>query len=198
MINDWSGNKYSVHTCNGNRNYATIERESNDYYATDPIAAIELIKLEPDLQNVWECACGEGHIAKVFSSEGKLGYASDLVNRGYGSHNIDFLSNNPFYWEGDIVTNPPYKFALEFVQKALDIIPIGRKVCMFLKLTFLEGKVRKTFFKQNPPKVVYVSSSRIKCAKNGEFLAVSSSAVAYAWFVWEKGYTGIPIIKWFN
>lgn len=24
------------------------------------------------------------------------------------------------------------------------------------------------------------------------------NAIAYAWYVWEKGFTGDPIIKWFN
>jgi hypothetical protein len=74
----------------------------------------------------------------------------------------------------------------------------GRKVAMFLKLQFLEGKSRKQFFLHNPPKVVYVSSSRLICAMNGEFSKYPSSAVAYAWFVWEKGFQGDPIIKWIN
>lgn len=74
----------------------------------------------------------------------------------------------------------------------------GRKVAMFLKLQFLEGKSRKQFFLENPPKAIYVSSSRLICAINGEFDKISSSAVAYAWFVWEKGFTGDPIIKWIN
>ena len=37
---------------------------------------------------------------------------------------------------------------------------------MFLKVQFLEGKRRKEFFKKFPPKVVYVFSERIMCAKN--------------------------------
>lgn len=67
---------------------------------------------------------------------------------------------------------------------------------MFLKLQFLEGKNRKKFFKENPPKVVYVSSSRLECGINGKFSG--TSAVAYAWFVWEKGFKGEPVIRWFN
>lgn len=33
---------------------------------------------------------------------------------------------------------------------------------------------------------------------NGDFSSMSSSAAAYAWFVWEKGYKGETIVKWFN
>ena len=69
---------------------------------------------------------------------------------------------------------------------------------MFLKLTFLEGQKRKDFFLHNPPKTIYVSSSRLMCAMNGEFEKCSSRAVAYAWFVWEKGFKGDPVIKWIN
>lgn len=98
----------------------------------------------------------------------------------------------------DIVTNPPYSKAEAFVRHALEICDDGHKVAMFLKLTFLEGKSRKKLFAEYPPKVVYVSSSRLICAKNGDFEAYGSSAVAYAWFVWVKGYTGDTTIKWIN
>ena len=88
--------------------------------------------------------------------------------------------------------------AKEFVEKSLNIIPAGNKVAMFLKLLFLESKGRKQFFLDNPPKTIYVSSSRIMCLKNGNEDNKESSAVYYAWFVWEKGFKGNPIIKWIN
>jgi hypothetical protein len=102
---------------------------------------------------------------------------------------------------GDIVTNPPYRLATEFIYKALSIIREGNKVAMFLKLQFMEGKERKHLFTNFPPKTIYVSSSRILCAKNAEFermRAGGGSAVAYAWYVWVKGYKGPTTIKWIN
>ena len=108
----------------------------------------------------------------------------------------DFFEVDEFC--GDIITNPPYKVALDFVKHSLDIIPEGNKVAMFLKLQFLEGKARKEFYKENPPKKIYVASGRLNCAKNGKFEEFKSSAVAYAWFVWEKGYRGNPEIDWIN
>lgn len=101
-------------------------------------------------------------------------------------------------WDGDIITNPPYKYGEKFVERALELVSDGRKVAMFLKLQFLEGKARKELFQKYPPKTVYVSSSRLICAKNGEFDKFSSSAVAYCWYVWIKGYRGDTTIKWFN
>ncbi len=172
-------------------------REENDYYATEPIAGKLLLEVEPDLNNIWECACGEGHLAKVFDEAGKLGKATDLINRGYGSVE-EFLLNTEPYHNGDIVTNPPYKYAQEFVEHALNKIDEGRKVCMFLKVLFLETQSRRKLFDKEPPKTIYVSSSRINCAKNGDFKTYNSSAIAYAWFVWIKGYKDETVVKWIN
>lgn len=181
----------------GASNHSKHERQPEDYYATDPIAAKLLLEIEPDLNNIWECACGEGHLAKVFDEAGKLRKATDLIDRGYGTVE-DFLLTQEPYHNGDIVTNPPYKYVQEFVEHALNKVDEGRKVCMFLKVLFLETQKRKELFIKFPPKVIYVSSSRINCAKNGDFVTYNSSAIAYAWFVWEKGYRGDTIIKWIN
>lgn len=139
-------------------------------------------------------------MAQVLENNGYEVIATDLIYRGYGDEeSLNFLEETLEDFEGDIITNPPYKYAFEFVQKALDSIEIGHKVAMFLKLQFLEGKKRKEFFKENPPKVVYVASSRLNCAMNGDFEKYpSNNAICYAWFVWEKGFKGDPIIKWIN
>ena len=123
--------------------------------------------------------------------------SSDLYNR-CENEVFDFLSTENTSWSGHIITNPPYKYATDFVYKALSIVPDGKKVCMFLKIQFLEGKARRELFRQYPPKTVYVSSSRLLCAPNGDFANTNGSAVAYAWFVWEKGFKGDTIIKWIN
>lgn len=183
----------------GSSNHVPEEREAFDYYATDPKAVEMLLELEQFAPVIWEPACGEGHISKVLQAHGYQVISTDLVYRGFGDPEpLDFLKETLDDFEGDIITNPPYKYALEFVEQALNSVQPGRKVAMFLKLQFLEGKSRKQFFLHNPPKTVYVSSSRLICAMNGEFTKYPSSAVAYAWFVWEKGFKGDPIIRWIN
>ena len=32
--------------------------------------------------------------------------------------------------------------------------------------------------------------------KNGEFEKYQSNAVAYGWYIWEKGFNGEPVIRW--
>ena len=164
------------------------EREKEDYYATNPQAVLLFLENLRDLKlniNLWECACGEGHLAKVLDAKGLLGRASDLIDRGYGQteSNFYFFSD---VWDGDILTNPPYGDAMKFCQHALDCVDEGSKVVMLMRIQFLEGQRRKPFLQANPPKYVYVSSSRLSLAKNGDFVKYDTpSANCYAWYVWE-------------
>ena len=132
-------------------------------------------------------------------SEGYNTLSTDKIDRGYGEVR-DFLEWNGTY-DGDILTNPPYKFAKEFVNHSMECIENGHLVIMFLKLQFLEGKARKKLFEKYPPKYVYVFSQRQRCAMNGDFSKYSNNgdthgAVAYCWYIWEKGFKGEPIIRW--
>jgi len=200
-MKDWKGNKNSIYKTLGASNHTDKERQNEDFYATDPIAAEHLLKLETFSKDIWEPSCGQGHLSKVFERHGHTVTSTDLIERGYGKSGIDFLSIDNTYWKGDIITNPPYKYAQQFIEKSLQIIPIGNKVVMFLKIQFLEGKARKHLFSIHPPHTVYVSSSRILCAKNAEFnkmIASGGSAVSYGWFIWIKGFKGNTTLKWFN
>lgn len=222
-MKDWTGNKNSIYTTLGASNHSKEDREEHDFYATDPVAAEWLLKLEPQITNVWENFVGEGNLAEPFRREGKLKAVSDLIDRGYYPEGIMTSYGKDFFkmektWKGDIVSNPPYARALESVVHSLELLKEGRYLAFFMKITFLEGKERREFFKNNPPLRVWVSSSRISCAKNNEFTAPkkdkagnamynkngepimtkASSAACYCWFIWQKGYKGEPVIKWFN
>lgn len=199
MADDWVGDANSVYKIIGASNHSDESRAKNDYYATDPKAVEELLKREGFSHYIWEPACGEGHISRVLKAYGYDVLSSDIVNRGYpNTYVLDFLKTkkDKRCIPRDIITNPPYKYAKEFIEKALELSMDCTKIAMFLKLTFLEGKARRELFDKAPPKYIYVFSGRVKCAKNGEFDKTDSSAVAYAWFVWEKGFSGEPKIKW--
>ena len=178
--------------------HAIEEREANDFYATDPIALEKFLdETGIGLNNVWECACGQGHLAEVLEQRGLLGKATDLIERGYGEQFNFFYSSE--IWEGDILTNPPYGDALRFCEHALDCVDEGSKVVMLMRIQFLEGKKRKPFLQATPPKYVYVSSSRLRLAKGGDFEKYDKpSANCYAWYVWEKGWNGETTVRWFN
>ena len=200
---DWTGNSKSIFSCHGASSHSDTEREVHDFYATPPMSVEMLCDLETFSDKIWEPCCGLGHISTVLENRGYHVRSTDLVDRGFGEGNIDFLMfAQPI--DMDIITNPPYSMAAEFVEHAMDLITDGHKVAMFLKLTFLEGRGRRRLFKKYPPKIIYVSVGRLGCAKNGEFKTdkhgnlKADSAVAYCWYIWEKGFNGNPVIKWFN
>lgn len=178
-------------------------REDNDFYATDPNSLkVFLDRLKEDnielSNNIWECACGIGTLSDVLKEYGYNVASSDIIDRGYpGTQLINFLGiPETLLFKGDILTNPPYKYALDFIKTALNAIPEGNKVIMYLKIQFLEGKERKKFYKDNPPKYIYIFSERQTCYPNGDFSEKKGSSVCYCWYIWEKGFKGEPIIRW--
>lgn len=201
-MKNWKGNYNSLYMTLGASNHTEKEREENDYYATDPIAIDKLLTKEKPSFNIWECACGGGNLLNRLKELGFNAFGTDLIDRGCGTAPRDFFNfdKKDVGSDVDILTNPPYKYAKEFVLHALDLVAEGRKVYMFLKLTFLEGKTRfKELFSKYPPQTIYVFSERVICAKNGEFQKMKDSggsAVAFAWFVWQKGWQGKTTIEW--
>lgn len=199
-MKDWKGNKNSIYKTLGASNHTDKEREKNDYYATDPMAIDKLLQVEKPFFHIWECAAGGGHLAQRLKDYGYAVTTSDIVQRDYPLDFVEDFFTHKEKFAGDILTNPAYKYAKEFVLHALDLVNDGNKVYMFLKLTFLEGKTRyKELFSKYPPKVIYVFSERVLCAKNADFEGMKAgggSAVAYAWFVWQKGYKGKTVIEW--
>ena len=198
---DWTGNGNSVFKTLGASNHTDKERESMDFYATSPVA-IDLLKKKIDLPyRILEPACGSGCLSERLKGQGHEVYSYDIVDRGYGDvQNFFEMLTAPIDGEFAVVTNPPYKYALEFVQHSLEIVPDGCLVCMFLKTTFAEGKTRyNQLFRFTPPIYVLQCVERVLCAKNADFdymVKHGGSAVSYAWWVWQKGYRGKTILDW--
>lgn len=180
----------------GSSNHGKEIRQKEDYYATDPIAAERLLELEDLSPKIWEPCAGACHLADVFTAYGYDVRKSDIVQRRTDVEKNDFLLCDE-KWNGSIVTNPPFSIAVPIIRHALDIMEDGNKLCMFLRILFLESLERKALFKEYPPIRVWVSSERISCAKNGDFEHKAQNAQAYAWYVWVKGYKGDTTLGWF-
>lgn len=194
-MKDWTGNKKSTFVTLGASSHTDRPRQEHDYYATSPEAIDALNKIMPlKGLDIWEPACGGGHLSMRMINLGASVVSTDLYDRGYGTAGIDFFKTTNLA-APIIVTNPPYKYAMEFVEHALGLG--AEKVAMFLKITFLEGQKRKKLFEKQPPKIVAVFSKRIQVAINGDpDMFKKSSAACYAWFIWEKGYQDKPEIVW--
>lgn len=176
----------------------TAIREKNDFYATDPKAMKELLKYETFNKNIWEPACGEGNLSNVLKENGYNVYSTDLIDRGYQDETLDFI-NTDNKWFGDIITNPPFKHATEFVLKSLESVDMGAKVAMFLKINYLSGKARyKEIYSKFPPYRVYVFTGRVSCSKNNAPDGFKGGAMDFVWMIWEKGKMGPCELKWIN
>lgn len=180
------------------------ERAENDYYATpysSTEALLEAVKFEG---NFLEPCIGGGHIAEVLKKyyPNEKVYGIDLVDRGYpGTVVGDFLKCNFKGQKFDnIVTNPPYSLAQEFLEKSMQVVKANGKIAMFLKIQFLEGAKRRDMFEKYPPKYIYVFTKRQNPWRNGSSVDEKgkpwSSTMCFAWFVWEVGFTGEPIVRW--
>jgi predicted RNA methylase len=177
------------------------DRVDNDFYATPPEATHSLFTVEKFDGLVWEPACGNGLMSEVIKIYNET-LSSDLIDRGYGTPNIDFLEADitqfGFLKCENIITNPPFSLFQDFTEKALNIAT--KKVALFGKLQALEGNKRNELWVNSPFKVIYVFKSRVNPLRNGSPVDDNGkkwcSTMAFAWFVWEKGYVGEPVIRW--
>lgn len=91
-----------------------------------------------------------------------------------------------------VMGNPPYKYAEEFIRLSLKHLRDGGYLVFLLRLAFLEGQERgKGLWQRLPPKAVHVCSARPSFTGNGK-----TDATAYAVFLWEKAWQGIPTLGW--
>lgn len=171
------------------------KRQKDDFYETPPEATVELLKREKFDGVIWEPAVGAGAISKIFAQHGYFVVGSDLrTDNIYGDYpGRDFLTTS-FPGQcpspGSIVTNPPFKLALQFILRALSE-PSVKKVAMFARIQLLESKERYLeLWSKYPPVRVYIFSQRVTCHKEGV------SIMAFCWYIWEKGYTGRPELHW--
>ena len=130
-------------------------------------------------------------MSRVLEAAGYNVISTDLEPRNYGAQ-LDFLEARQLL-APNVVTNPPFKIALEFVEHALNLG--AEKVALLCKLAFLEGSKRATWLENSPLKNVWVFKSRLTLYRDG-IKMTNSGMIAFAWFVWERGYTGKPVIGW--
>lgn len=170
--------------------------DSLDYFPTPPWATRALIERvlcghwnipRDSLTNVWEPACGEGHMAEVFAEYFGRVWATDIHDYGYGTSDYDFINRAPnppdaIDW---IATNPPFgDLAEAFVLRALDLARVG--VAMFFRLQWLETVGRyNNIFKPHPPALIAQFSERVPLCK-GRWNPAGDTATAYLWLVWLK------------
>ena len=162
----------------------TRERVKDDFYATPPESTVAILKEVALKGSIWEPACGQGHMSEVikeFYPDSKV-YSTDLVDRGYAEDIVNFLDYDGEKFD-NIITNPPFKLTLEFIEHSLQQTVEDGFVIMLLRLNFFETKARKPFFERHMPKYAFVHHKRVSFTEDGK-----RDSVAYMHCVWQKGY----------
>lgn len=172
-----------------------------DFYQTPSWATLALLNREKFEGEIIEPCCGAGAISEILEDKliksGTSVLSSDIREDDdvYGIGGIDVMSYPEKCCE-HLITNPPFFMAQEVIEQSLKMA--RSKVAMLLKLVFLESLGRYEFFKATPLKNVYVFCQRVNMYPEGIEKPKNSGTIAYAWFVWEHGYKGKPMIDWIN
>ena len=181
----------------GNPRGSGYDKAADLWYQEGPRAIESLLDVEQFKGTIWDPCCGEGNIPKACAVKGYKTYATDLVDRGYGGGELDFLSINPESGPlaDNVVTNPPFHLIELIIHHALKLA--GRKVAIIGRLAFLEGsKRRDTLFTKTPLARVWVFSSRISMPPGGQGIEPKGGSIPFAWYVWDRGHDGPPTIGW--
>lgn len=170
------------------------DRHVEDWYVEPAWAVDALIQAERKfLGDVMDPCCGGGNIHHRLALDGIYCENSDVVDRGGAAHSIgSFEDILPCFRPDSVISNPPYGLAREFVNCALE--NTTDRVCVLLRLAFLEGVKRRDWFSTVPLARVWVSSRRMSMPPGGSDVKAKGGAIAYAWFVFEHGHIGAPVI----
>lgn len=187
---------------------SSLGRVDNDYYATDPKAVKQLFNtfaINKRINSFLEPCVGGGNIANKVIGILKPNTTKfiDIVDRGYPNTEVaDYLTYSSDEKFDLIMTNPPYSLGQEFVNKSMSMLNKDGYLIMFLKIQFLEGMKRKSMFNKYPPKYIYVFRKRMGTWRNGEEFDEDgkhrSTTMCHAWFVWQDGFSGEPIVRWID
>jgi hypothetical protein len=180
-----------------------VQRRTNaerglDFYQTPFVATEALLHVEQLPPRIWEPAAGKGAIVRVLRDHGHAVIASDVHDYG-GLHFVgDFLAQKrmPAGCEA-VCTNPPFRYAEEFVEHALDLCPL---VVMLLRLAFMESERRCHILEGRGLARIHVFRKRLPMMHRANWTGPkANSGMAFCWMTWIRGHTGpttIDRVSW--
>lgn len=161
--------------------------DSLDDFPTPPWAVrafCEALGTSP-FMTVREPAANRGYMARPLAEYFGKVEASDIHDYGVGYPVSDYLFGldpAPVHWT---ITNPPFRLAQEFIERALRTSTAG--VAVIVRTSFVEGAGRyKSLFSKRPPSIVFQHVERVPMVK-GRYDPKASTATSYCWLVWLTG-----------
>lgn len=166
------------------------------------------------LLQAWDPACNRGHMVRPLSEYFDRVHASDIADYGFREQSAvqDFLLLGADVPEVDIiVTNPPFRLAVPFILRALDLAPM---VAVLVRNAFDEGAARyDSLFADSPEWLALPFTERVvmwegvlldpdvsvwresnKEGASGK-LEKPTTATAYQWLVFKRDWHGDTLKK---
>lgn len=171
-----------------------------DAYFSPPEAVFSLLAIEAEHlpTSLWEPAAGDGAIVRPLRAAGYEVIASDIADYGLDDClvGVDYLKAKGRAGVEGIITNPPYKLAVQFAEKAVREAPY---LALLLRTNFLESTARLSFFRKHQPARIWISSRRLPMMhRHGWQGPRAPSNTCFAWFIWDARSPNKRIVDWFD
>ena len=162
-----------------------------DFYQTPTWVTRALLEREKFTGLIIEPCNGDGAISDIL--EEYITGCDSVIARSDIREDINIMSYARDCCD-HVITNPPYNNAQIVIEQSLKMA--RGKVAMLLKLSFLESQRRYDFFKNTPLKTVYVFCRRVNMYPANMEKPKNGGTIAYAWYIWERGYKDKPQTEW--
>lgn len=172
-----------------------FERIDGDFYSEPSWVSERLFKVERFVGLVWDPASGLGTILKSARAAGLANFASDIAGHGQGPTQ-DFLTAPAPTDVFSVVTNPPFKLARAFVERALTLG--ARKTAVIFPTARLNAA---RWLEPLPLAKIYLLTPRPSMPP-GEVIArgerPGGGRMDFAWLVFNHGHSGPPELRWLH
>lgn len=150
----------------------THVRRQHDFYPTPhevTRALLDFLHI-PTNHKIWECACGQDHMASVMREYGYDVIGTD-ISRGEDFFEIDCPPDVDW-----IITNPPFSASEQFIGRC---VHHGIPFALLLKSQYWHASRRLNIFEEHPPAFVLPLTWR------PDFTGQGASLMDVMWCVWD-------------
>lgn len=175
-----------------------LEREKDDFYPTPPEPTRAFLHAEierlRDFPTIWEPAAGDGAMVREMEALGFDVFASDLVDRGPRTDELQSFYDYRMRPCRAIVTNPPFgecgwgNGKARWLKHALDTLDVDY-MALLMNWGWPGAGGLGPFYAQHPPARVYLMRWKI------DFTGQGAPPMLNAWFVWDKKWEGETVLR---
>jgi hypothetical protein len=169
-------------------------RHADDWYTEPSWCSSRLFEAEPFVGSIHDPAAGIGRIVDAARTHGHHATGADIVDRGSGFAVRDFaLVTTPV---ANIVVNPPFGIAREFVGHALTLA--AHKVAVVFPVARLNAA---RWLADTPLRRIWLLTPRPSMPPGEAIMRgekASGGKTDFCWLVFEQGFKGKPAIGWLH